>query len=134
MFTSEVGEGDLSTLGELRPELRDREHARSLVIGSIRETLGTDTVYALFCVEPATARVYLVDVDPPYHARFVNSGVEALIESLQVFVSGWPSLAASDDDTVGSVLEDLRAQLTAVDAVAFVDAAAYWSEALEGHS
>jgi len=135
LFTSEVRDGRLVALGTFRDELRDHSNSLSLVIGTIRETQGpVATAYAAFCADPSTGRVVLVDLAPPNQVRFVNRGLEQFEASIAAFVSSWPRLAKADDATAASILDEIRAELTAIDAVATSDDDAFWPTSLEVYS
>lgn len=135
LFTSEVCDREPVALAEFREPLTAHEHARSFVIGSVRETQGsTATAYAAFCVDPGTGNVVVVDLDPPYRTRFVNTGPETFAASLDAFAAAWPQLTASDEAAATGVLDELRSKLAAIDAAAVADPDDFWPASIEGYS
>jgi hypothetical protein len=134
LFTSEVRDGRLVPLYEFDTELHEHTHARSMVIGTVREAEGfTPAAYAAFCVDPRTGIVVLVDLDAPFRVRFVNSGPEEFLASLAAFVAGWPRLARADE-ALASTIDQFRLELAGIDAAAFSDADAFWPTSLETYT
>jgi hypothetical protein len=109
--------------------LGNHVHARSLVIGTERETQGNaPTAYAAFCVDPATGRVVYVELDAPFSVRCVNSGLTELLASLARFVAWRSRLAATDPD---AAIAGLRSERAAIDAAAMCDPEANWPTYLD---
>ena len=124
LFTAEARGVGAVTLGAFSPHLRGCRHAESLVIGSVREAHGTtDDVYAAFCVDPVAGQVFLVDLDRPDRACFVNTTVEAFVASLDAFASSWPRLG-----------DGLRTTLQEIDPAAIESDDAFWPTSLVQYS
>lgn len=132
LFSSVVRDAQLETLASFRSELREHLQAQWLVIGAQCETqTAQPTAYAAFCADSETGRVVLIDLTPPFHARFVNSGLNEFMASVAAFVSRWPQYAASDTTVAASILAEIRAELAAIDAVAMSDDDGFWPTSLE---
>jgi len=110
------------TLETYSVALAGHEHARSIVLGSTRETMDVARhAYAAYCAAP-DGTVVSVDLAPPHRTLFVNSTIEAFAASLDAFASAWPDLG------------QVRSALMAIDSSALSDDDSFWPELLEGCS
>lgn len=119
------------TLRALLGPLAGHPLARAAVVGTIRETLGAPVAHAAYCVHPAGGALWLVDVDAPHRARFVNRGVDAFARCTGEFVDAWTRAQAVDDAGLAAIVRDLRSALGELDAEALADADGFWSEWVE---
>ncbi|HEX5060134.1 MAG TPA: SUKH-4 family immunity protein [Kofleriaceae bacterium] len=155
MFTSEVRDGVVITLEELDRRFLGHEHARSLVIGTIRETEAAETddgpsggpyrgavmsgangwAYAAFCIDPRTENIVLIDFDDVRPTtRFVNSSLALFLASLNAFLEAWPRLAGSDDDAAVAWSAGVCRELEAIDPAAMSDGDDFWPVSLETYT
>jgi hypothetical protein len=135
LFTSEVHAGNVVTLEAFRPMLRGHDYAEALAIGSVRETQSdSHAVYAAFCADPSTGRIVLVDLDPPYRTGFVNSNIEAFVDSLVAFASAWPKITSSNEAGAALIKAGLRSTLETIDPSALMSDDAFWPTSLEEYT
>ena len=93
--------------------------------------MGRPTAHALFCLLPDGA-LWLVDLHPPFHRRYVNANLGAYLRSAALLiVARWPSVVAAADTDIAAVSGELRTSLHAVDPTAFADDDRYWPTLIE---
>lgn len=131
LFSSEIGSGQLSTAASFDPVFEQHAFSNALVIGSVREMQGASFAHAAFCLQPTTGELWLVSVDAPQLARFVNRTIQQFLQSIPVFLAAWRRAQALPEGDVSDIAGDLRDRLKAIDADAFANGESYWPVWLE---
>lgn len=131
LFSSELASGNASTLAQRWPTLASHEHARSFVLGRIREQ-DSDLGHAAFVLKPGVGSIFLVDLDGQV-SRFVNSDVSAFLACLEKFVAWWDDLVHKQQLHGAPAPEEgerefqvLATALEQIDSRSLADPEAYW--------
>lgn len=131
LFSSELVSGKATVVAQRWPTLASHEHARSFVLGRIREQ-DSDLEHAAFVLKPAVGSIFLVDLDGRV-SRFVNTHVGAFLACMETFVAWWDALVRRQQLHGPPSPEDgerelrvLATALVEVDARSLTDAEAYW--------
>lgn len=130
LFSSELSGGRLVSVAEACPSLVGDPLAIAWVVGSVRETMGSPTAHALFCL-PADGTLWLVDVHAPFRRRYVNADLGAFLRSAELIVARWPSVVAGAETDIAAVSSELRASLRAIDPTAFANDDRSWPTLIE---
>ena len=99
----------------------------AVVIGSIRETQGEPTAYALFVVRE-NGEIWLYDRVGREPDRYVNASLETFLASLTRFLEEWPRLSTAETT---ELRDAFKAELLRIDPTSFRDATAYWNTWME---
>jgi hypothetical protein len=126
LFTSELSAGGFARASDVRGDLAGHAFEGAYVLGSVRETAGAPTAYALFVLQPGTGQLWLLDLEEPRSTRFVNTDVDAFFQSVDRFVEGWRGLGGASGEEHAERVAELRAALAAIDPPAFADDDRHW--------
>jgi hypothetical protein len=121
LFTVAVEQDGIHLFSVLRLQLGDDEPTALIVVGAV-----PDSPEMLFCLDPATGTVNLLDLDTPAY-ELVNSSFADFVE----FLYRLDELIQEDPGGTGraAAAYGLRNQLTGIDPTAFTDPESWWSTA-----
>jgi hypothetical protein len=131
LFSSEIGSGQLSKAASFAPAFEDHAFSKAFIIGSVREIQGPPSAYSVFCLQPRSGDLWLVDTGEPNMVRFVNSGLDEFLRSVRVFVDAWARAKSVPTADVPIVARHLHDELRGIDAHAFAIEDNYWPTWLE---
>lgn len=130
LFSSELGAGRFPAAEVFAEALARHGFGHALSIGTVRMNEEPPIAGAVFCLQPRTGELWLVDIGEPHMARFVNSGLDQFLQSVRMFLGAW-GVGSPEDDDFSDRAHALQRSLKDIDAEAFADEDSYWPTWLE---